>query len=144
MVVVRCPSYALLPRLMERFGSGRPLERQIGFSRVVVAGGLVAVSGCAPTDPDGGSAGGDDPYRQAQACIAVIRAALKIAGCSLADVYRTRTFLADAGDWEAVGRAHGEAFAEVPPASTMVVVKELLRPEWRVEIEADALAPGRR
>ena len=133
-----------LPRLMERIGSGRPLERQIGFSRVVVAGGLVAVSGCAPTNPDGSSAGGDDPYLQAQACIGVIRAALELAGYSLADVYRTRTYLTDAADWEAAGRAHGEAFADFPPASTMVVVKGLLRPEWRVEIEADALVGGRR
>ena len=133
-----------LPRLMERIGSGRPLERQIGFSRVVVAGGLVAVSGCAPTNPDGSSAGGDDPYLQAQACIGVIRTALKLAGCTLADVYRTRTYLIAAQDWEAVGRAHGEAFADFPPASTMVVVKGLLRPEWRVEIEADALLGGRR
>lgn len=132
-----------LPRLMERIGSGRPLERQIGFSRVVVAGGLVAVSGCAPTNPDGSSAGGDDPYLQAQACIGVIRAALELAGCSLVDVYRTRTYLTDAADWEAAGRAHGEAFADFPPASTMVVVKGLLRPEWRVEIEADALVGGR-
>ncbi len=122
---------------MERIGSGRPLERQIGFSRVVVAGGLVAVSGCAPTNADGSSAGGDDPYLQAQACLAV-------AGCSPADVYRTRTYLTEAADWAAVGRAHGEVFSDFPPASTMVVVKELLRPEWRVEIEADALAPGRR
>jgi enamine deaminase RidA (YjgF/YER057c/UK114 family) len=129
---------------MERFGSGRPLERQIGFSRVVVAGGLVAVSGCAPTNPDGSSAGGDDPYRQAQACINVIRAALKLAGCSLADVYRTRTYLTEAADWETVGRAHGEAFADFPPASTMLVVKGLLRPAWRVEIEADAVTGGRR
>ena len=131
-------------RLMERIGSGRPLERQIGFSRVVIAGGLVAVSGCAPTNADGSSAGGDDPYLQAQACLAVIRAALKLAGCSPADVYRTRTYLTEAADWAAVGRAHGEMFNGFPPASTMVVVKELLRPEWRVEIEADALAPGHR
>jgi len=74
----------------------------------------------------------------------VIRAALKLAGCSPADVYRTRTYLTDAADWEAVGRAHGEVFADFPPASTMLVVKELLRPEWRVEIEADAVTGGRR
>lgn len=129
---------------MERIGSGRPLERQIGFSRVVVAGGLVAVSGCAPTHPDGSSAGGDDPYLQAQACIQVIRAALKLARCTLADVYRTRTYLTHLADWEAVGRAHGEAFADFPPASTMLVVKGLLRPEWRVEIEVDAVIGGHR
>ena len=143
MVLVRFRSYAWLSSLMERIGSGRPLERQIGFTRVVVAGRLAAVSGCAPTNPDGSSAGGDDPYFQAEACIGVIRSSLKLAGCTLADVYRTRIYLTDVADWEAAGRAHGEAFADHPPASTMVIVKGLLRPEWRVEIEADALVGGR-
>jgi enamine deaminase RidA (YjgF/YER057c/UK114 family) len=124
--------------MIRRIGTGRPLEAQIGFSRVTVAGDLVAVSGCAPTNADGSSAGGDDPYEQARACLAVIKTALESAGARLADVYRTRMYLTDAGDWEAVGRAHGEVFAGNPPASTMVVVKELLRPEWRVEMEADA------
>ncbi len=126
---------------MERIGTGRPLERQIGFSRVVVAGGLVAVSGCAPTNPHGSSAGGDDPYLQAKSCLELIRSALVSAGCSVADVYRTRMYVTDAAVWEAVGKAHGEMFEEHPPASTMVVVKELLRPEWLVEIEADAIRP---
>jgi enamine deaminase RidA (YjgF/YER057c/UK114 family) len=123
---------------MQRIGSGRPLERQIGYSRVVVSGDLVAVSGCAPTNPDGSSAGGDDPYLQAKACLEVIKASLEQAGSSLADVYRTRMYITRALDWEEVGRAHGEYFADHPPASTMVVVKQLLRPEWVVEIEADA------
>jgi len=126
---------------MERIGTGRPLERQIGFCRVVVAGSLVAVSGCAPTDPDGSSAGGDDPYLQAKACLSVIGSALASAGCSPADVYRTRIYITDVAVAEAVGRAHGELFGSHPPASTMVVVKGLLRPEWLVEIEADALSP---
>ena len=127
---------------MERIGSGRPLERQVGYSRAVVAGSLVAVSGCAPTNPDGSSAGGDDPYLQAKACIEVIRAALEAAGCTLADVYRTRVYITRALDWEQVGRAHGEAFGAHPPATSMVVVSALLRPEWVVEIEADALKPS--
>ena len=127
---------------MERIGTGRPLERQIGFCRVVVAGGMVAVSGCAPTNPDGSSAGGDDPYQQAKACLEVIRSALASAGCSVAEVYRTRIYITDVAVWEAVGRAHGEMFAENPPASTMVVVAKLLRPEWLVEIEADAVKPA--
>jgi enamine deaminase RidA (YjgF/YER057c/UK114 family) len=128
-------------RLMERIGSGRPLERQVGYCRVVVADGTVAVSGCAPTNPDGSSAGGDDPYRQAKACLEVIRSALVSAGCSPADVIRTRVYITDAAVWEAVGKAHGEMFAEHPPASSMIVVKALLRPEWLVEIEADAVKP---
>jgi enamine deaminase RidA (YjgF/YER057c/UK114 family) len=127
---------------MERIRTGRPLERQIGFCRVVVAGGMVAVSGCAPTNPDGSSVGGDDPYLQATACLEVIRSALASAGCSAADVYRTRIYITDAAVSEPVGRAHGEMFAEHPPASTMVVVKALLRPEWLVEIEADAVRPS--
>jgi enamine deaminase RidA (YjgF/YER057c/UK114 family) len=126
---------------MERIGTGRPLERQIGFCRVVVAGTLVAVSGCAPTNPDGSSAGGEDPYLQAKACLEVIRSALVSAGCSPADVYRTRLYITDATVSDAVGKAHGEMFAEHPPASTMVVVKGLMRPEWLVEIEADAVKP---
>jgi len=127
---------------MERIGTGRPLERQIGFCRVVVAGGMVAVSGCAPTNPDGSSAGGDDPYQQAKACLEVIRSALASAGCSVAEVYRTRIYITDVAVWEDVGRAHGEMFAGNPPASTMVVVAKLLRPEWLVEIEADAVKPA--
>ena len=126
---------------MERIGTGRPLERQIGFSQVVVARGMVAVSGCAPTNPDGSSAGGDDPYLQAKACLEVISSALANAGCSAADVYRTRMYITDAAASDPVGRAHGEMFAGHPPASTMVVVKGLLRPEWLVEIEADAVRP---
>jgi enamine deaminase RidA (YjgF/YER057c/UK114 family) len=123
---------------MQRIGSGRPLEQAIGFSRVVVSGDLVAVSGCAPTNPDGSTAGGDDPYLQAKACLEIIKTSLEKAGSSLADVYRTRVYITRALDWEEIGRAHGEYFAGHPPASTMVVVKQLLRPEWVVEIEADA------
>jgi len=99
-------------RLMQRIGSGRPLERQVGYSRVVVAGDTVAVSGSAPTNPDGSSAGGDDPYLQAKACIEVIRAALEKAGCSLADVVRTRMYITSIEDWEEVGRAHVEIEAD--------------------------------
>ncbi|GAC1655538.1 MAG: RidA family protein [Candidatus Dormibacteraceae bacterium] len=123
---------------MERIGSGRPLEAQVGYSRAVVAGDLVAVSGCAPTNPDGSSAGGDDPYLQARACLTVIEDALTAAGATLANVYRTRMFITSAADWEAVGRAHGEVFAAHPPATSMLVISALLRPEWKVEIEADA------
>ena len=101
----------------------------------------MAVSGCAPTNPDGSSAGGHDPYLQAKACLEVIKSALTRVGCSIDNVYRTRIYLTDAADWEAVGRAHGEGFKGSPPASTMVVVRGLLRPEWRVEIEADAVVP---
>lgn len=127
---------------IRRIGSGRPLEAAVGYSRVTVAGRLVAVSGCAPTNPDGSSAGGDDAYDQARACLRVVVSALESAGARLDAVYRTRVYIVDAADSEAVGRAHGEILGEHPPATSMVVVQALLRPEWKVEIEADALLPG--
>lgn len=127
---------------MERIRTGRPFETQIGFSRAVVSGDLVAVSGCGPSNPDGTSAGGDDPYQQALACCRVIGDALKEAGAGFEDVYRTRIYITRAEDWQAVGRAHAEVFGDAPPAATMVVVKELLVPGWLVEIEAEARLPS--
>lgn len=129
---------------IRRIGSGRPLEAVVGYSRVAVAGRMVSVSGCAPTHADGSSAGGDDPYEQAKAALRVVTAALEAAGASVADVHRTRVYITEASDWEAVGRAHGEVFGDHPPATSMLVVKALLRPEWKVEIEADALLPESR
>lgn len=123
---------------MERIRTGRPFEKQIGFSRATVAGDLVAVSGCGPSNPDGSTAGGDDPYQQAMACCRVIIAALEEAGAGVEDVYRTRMYITRSSDWQAVGRAHAEVFGNAPPAATMVVVKELLVPGWLVEIEAEA------
>ena len=82
-----------------------------------------------------------DAYGQARRCLEIVEAALRDAGAGPEHVVRTRTFLVDADDWEEVGRAHGELFATVRPASTMVVVSALLDPRWRVEIEADALLP---
>ena len=88
--------------------------------------------------PDGGEPPAD-AYGQAKRCLEIIGAALAEGGASLEDVVRTRMYLVDAADWEEVGRAHGDVFSEVRPASTMVVVKGLLDPRWRVEIEADAI-----
>jgi enamine deaminase RidA (YjgF/YER057c/UK114 family) len=122
----------------KRVASGSPYERVIGFSRAAVAGRHIAVSGTAPIMPDGGEPPAD-AYGQAKRCLEIIEAALAEAGASLADVVRTRTYLVDAADWEEIGRAHGEVFSEVRPASTMVVVKGLLDARWRVEIEADAV-----
>lgn len=123
---------------MQRIRTGRPLEERIGFSRAVRTGPFVVVSGTAPTRADGTTAGGDDPEQQARACLEVIRDVLAEVGASLSDVCRTRMYLVRTQDAEAVGRAHAEAFANHPPAATMVVVQELLRPEWLVEIEAEA------
>ena len=121
--------------------SGSPYEPVIGFSRAVVDGMHVAVSGTAPVMPDGGEPP-PDAYGQTRRVLEIILAALAEAGAGAEHVVRTRTYLTHAEDWEEVGRAHGEVFAEVRPASTMVVVSAFLDPRWRVEMEADAILPG--
>ena len=122
-----------------RVVSGSPFEPLIGFSRAVRAGDRVLVSGTAPIWPDGSC--DPDPEVQAARCLEIVVGALAEAGAGPEDVVRTRTYLVDPADWEAVGRAHGAVFAEVRPASTMVVVAGLLDPRWRVEIEAEAVVP---
>ena len=122
----------------KRVASGSPYEPVIGFSRAIVAGNHVSVSGTAPIMPDGADPPAD-AYGQTKRCLEIIVDALREAGASASDVVRTRTYLVDAGDWEEVGRAHGEVFADVRPASTMVVVTGFLDPRWRVELEADAI-----
>lgn len=121
---------------MKRVSSGSPFEDRIGFSRAVRIGDRVLVSGTAPIWPDGGC--DPDPYAQAKRCLEIVAGALKDAGASLDDVVRTRMYLVDANDAEPISRAHREAFANVRPAATMVVVAGLLDPRWRVEIEAEA------
>jgi len=113
-----------------------PYEPVIGFSRAVRIGNQVHVSGTGPV-------GADDleVAEQTDQCLTIIAAALKKAGASIEHVYRTRMFLTRAEDCETVGRVHGKFFSIVRPAATMVVVKELLDPRWRVEIEADAFIP---
>ena len=118
--------------------SGSPYEPVIGFSRATVAGRHVAVSGTAPVMPDGG----DPPagaYGQTKRGLEIVLDALRSVGAGPEHVVRTRMFLVDAADWQEVGRAHGEVFADLRPASTMVVVAALLDPRWKVEIEADAI-----
>ncbi len=114
-----------------------PYEPVVGFSRAVVSGTDVHVAGPAPIPREGEPP--DDPYEQARLCLEIIGGALGEAGARFEDVVRTRIFLTDAGDYEAVARAHGEIFSEIRPASTAVVVKGLLDPRWRVEIEAEAV-----
>lgn len=121
---------------VRRVASGSPYEATIGFSRAVRAGDRVLVSGTAPVFPDGSCP--PDPGVQARRCLEIIAVALREAGASLADVVRTRTFLTDAAHADAVGAVHGEAFGDVRPAATMVVVAGLLDPRWLVEIEAEA------
>jgi enamine deaminase RidA (YjgF/YER057c/UK114 family) len=117
--------------------SGSPYEPLIGFSRALRAGDRVLVSGTAPIWPDGSC--DPDPEVQAARCLEIILAALAEAGAGPEHVVRTRMYLVDPADWEAVGRAHGATFAQVRPAATMVVVAGLLDPRWRVEIEAEAV-----
>ncbi len=118
--------------------SGSPYEGRIGFSRAIAVDGRVLVSGTAPVWPDGSC--DEDAHTQARRCFEIIASALAEAGATLAQVVRTRMFLTDAGDADAVGRAHGEVFGDTRPAATMVVVKALLDPRWKVEIEAEAHA----
>ena len=120
-----------------RISSGSPFEATIGFSRAVRVGDRVLVSGTAPIEPDGSVA--PNPFAQAERCLAIIAGALEEAGATLADVVRTRIFLVDAADAADVSAAHVQAFADVRPAATMVVVAGLLDPRWRVEIEAEAI-----
>lgn len=120
-----------------RIASGSPFEPRIGFSRAVRVGDRVLVSGTAPVWPDGSC--DPDPEAQTRRCLEIVLAALREAGAAPGHVVRTRMFLTDAADWEAVGRAHGAVFGAVRPAATMVVVKALLDPRWKVEIEAEAV-----
>lgn len=120
-----------------RVSSGSPYEVPIGFSRAMRVGDRVVVAGTAPVWPDGEV--DPDPEVQATRCLAIITDALGALGASLADVVRTRMYLTDPADWEAVGRAHGHVFRDVRPAATMVVVTALLDPRWKVEIEAEAV-----
>lgn len=114
-----------------------PLEPVVGYSRAVVAHGVVHVAGTAPIPKQGNPPEG--AYEQARLCLEIIGGVLAEAGSSFADVVRTRIYLTSADDWREVGRAHGEVFGEIRPASSMLVVAGLLDPRWRVEIEADAV-----
>jgi enamine deaminase RidA (YjgF/YER057c/UK114 family) len=121
----------------EHVSSGSPYEPKIGFSRAVRVGNRILVSGTAPILPDGSC--DPDPESQAMRCLSIIIEALEQLGAGPEHVVRTRTYLSDAKDWEAVGRAHGSVFSETGPASTMIVVSGFLDPRWKVEIEAEAL-----
>ncbi len=123
---------------MRRASGSSPFEALYGFSRAVRVGNQILVSGTAPVEPDGGSTPGD-AAAQARRCFAIILKAIEELGGSVSDVVRTRMYIVDPSDADVVGSVHGEIFGDIRPAATMVVVKALLRDEWLVEIEADAL-----
>lgn len=130
----------------QRATSGSPFEATFGFARAVREGNRIIVAGTGPVEPDGSTTrdlkGVGDAAAQAERCCTIIVAAIEELGGSAADVVRTRMLLTDPTDQDAVGAVHARFFAEARPAATMAGVAWLCRPEWRVEIEAEAVIPG--
>jgi enamine deaminase RidA (YjgF/YER057c/UK114 family) len=121
------------------YASGARWEAIVGYSRAVKVGSFIAVSGTTATGADGEVVGVGDPYAQMVQAIANLRAALEALGARLENVVRTRMYVVDMDQWPEIGRAHGEAFGEIRPATSMVEVRRLIDPAMLVEIEADAV-----
>lgn len=117
----------------------QPLEKEIGFSRAVRIGNIIAVTGTAPIAEDGSVASVGDVYGQSKHCLEIIKNVIERAGGKVENVIRTRIMLTDMNHWKEAAKAHGEYFSEIQPASTFVEVSRFINPEWLVEIEADCV-----
>ena len=126
---------------VQRISSASPYEPRFGYCRALRVGSVVHVAGTAPIGPDGKSFAPGDVAAQTRRCFQVASEALEALGADLSHVVRTRMFLTDIEDWEAVGAVHGEVFGNHPPVATMLAVARLIDPDWKIEVELEALLP---